>query len=64
MPHGPRYAVADQAWPQYDPEPIRPEARASPCWPGLSQTPKVAVPPGALNGIAVAISPCREYAVA
>src|SRR5580698_2463895 len=35
-----------------------------PCTPGLSQMPKKAWPSPSLNGIAVAISPCREYAVA
>src|ERR1035438_4079423 len=64
MPHGPRYAVTDHACPLAVPEPIRPEVRASPCCPGLSQTPKAATPLGALKGVAAAISPYREYAVA
>jgi len=56
--------VTDHACPLTVPEPIRPEARVSPCCPGVSQTPKAATPLGALKGVAAAISPCREYAVA
>jgi hypothetical protein len=56
--------VTDHAIPLAVPEPIRPEARANPCCPGVSHTPKAATPFGALKGIAAAISPFREYAVA
>ena len=55
--------LADQALPRYVPEPTRTDARARPDWPGLSQVTKDDIPPE-LNGIAVAITPRAEYAVA
>ena len=62
VPHGPRYPVADQAWPWTWPEPTTPETRGAVAWPGRSQETTEADPPGQLNGTAKAISLCREYA--